>query len=548
MTEQNKRIIELLEKTGTVDKATLQEKLKRLYYEEGSSPITDAEYDELFGDKDYVGYTVDQNGPWQVLPHKIPMGSLPKLKTWEDAQNWLKDKGQGIWEPKLDGLSIELVYEYGKLTHAILRGGGTEGEDILKNAKNFQYVPQTIDTTIQYVSVRGEVVISQSSFNQLRQTSEAGYSNRRNCVPGICRRYDGRYSDFLSFWAYDIYEETTWEVKQYSSELDKLVSLYDYGFKVPFAKPVLSEEDYKQYAFIRDTAEDFQMDGLVIKTVDLRYQIALKFEPNGEQTVVTNYTWEVGTTGKLVPIIWFEPMNVGGTTLKKASGASLRNIKQLNAPVGSIVEVRKMNDVIPKVTKCIKSSNQSLDIPTHCPICGSLLEEQGADLYCVNPNCLVKQENKCTSVYWAVAIKGIKDGWIKQLMVNGIIKEPKDVLKVTPEQLSSTGMSLQRAQKVIGELRTKWKNIIVKNEVLPVLWMLPIPSIAGKAQEKLAGYFETIEGLYSYLVALIDNEPTSKSDLTDLLGNSKGNAAYAYFVENRDITLNLINELRNLLQ
>lgn len=250
----------------------------------------------------------------------------------------------------------------------------------------------------------------------------------------------------------------------------------------------------------------------------------------------------------MVPVIQFEPIVVGGTKLTKASGASLKNIRQLNAPVGSIVEVRKMNDVIPKVTKCIKPSNQPLDIPTHCPVCGSLLKEQGADLYCTNSNCLVKLENKCTSVYWAVAIKGIKDGWIKQLMVDGTIKEPRDVLRVTPEQLSLTGMSLQRAQKVIEELNQKWKDIISKNEVLPVLWMLPIPTIAGKAQEKLAGYFETIESLYSYLVALIDNDPTSKSDLIDILGNSKGNAAYAYFIENRDITLNLINGLRNLLQ
>lgn len=544
MTEQNKKLIELMKRIGVVDEKLLQERLKKAYYE-GEPLITDAEYDELFGDKDYVGYTVDQTGPWQVLPHKIPMGSLPKLKTWEDAQNWLKDKGDVIWQPKLDGLSIELVYEFGKLTHAILRGGGTEGEDILKNAKNFQYVPDEIPTTNKsYVSVRGEVVISNESFGALLINSQESYSNRRNCVPGICRRYDGKYSGYLSFWAYDIIAEGI----TYQEETSKLVALNHLGFKIPFSKIDMTEIEYQGYGNIRDTANEFQMDGLVIKTNDLNFQIALKFEPNGEQTVVTDYTWEVGTTGKLVPIIWFEPVNVGGTTLKKASGASLRNIKQLNAPVDSIVEVRKMNDVIPKVTKCVKSSDKSLDIPTHCPICGSLLEEQGADLYCVNPNCLVKIENKCTSVYWAVAIKGIKDGWIKQLMVNGIITEPKDVLKVTPEQLSSTGMSLQRAQKVIEELRIKWKDIIVKNEVLPVLWMLPIPSIAGKAQEKLAGYFETIEGLYSYLVALIDNEPTSKSDLTDLLGNSKGNAAYAYFVENRDITLNLINELRNLLQ
>lgn len=286
MTEQNKRIIELLEKTGTVDRTTLQEKLKKLYYEDGNSPITDAEYDELFGDKDYVGYTVSTDGPWQVLPHKIPMGSLAKLKTWGDAQNWLKDKGQVIWQPKLDGLSIELVYEFGKLTHAILRGGGTEGEDILKNAKNFQYVPNEINTAISYISVRGEVVISNESFGKLLIDSQESYSNRRNCVPGICRRYDGKYSEYLSFWAYDIIAEGT----TYHEEISKLVALNHLGFKVPFSKPDMTETEYQGYGDIRNTANEFQMDGLVIKTNDLQFQIALKFEPKGEQTTVTGYT------------------------------------------------------------------------------------------------------------------------------------------------------------------------------------------------------------------------------------------------------------------
>lgn len=546
MTKQ-KRLQELFILTKTSNEKELQEYLKVQYYT-NIPIISDTEYDELFGDKDYVGYTVDQTGPWTVLPHKIPMGSLPKLKTWEDAQNWLKDKGQVVWEPKLDGLSIELIYEFGILKHAILRGGGDKGEDILRNAEKFIGVLSTIETNNMYVSVRGEVVISQSNFNQLLQTSRADYSNRRNCVPGICRRYDGKYADFLSFYAYDIIEIFN-EVdgnKIYSTELEKLTTLYNYGFKLPFALNTMSEENYMKYGDMRDTAEEFQMDGLVIKTNNMTEQIALKFEPKGEQTTVTDYTWEVGTTGKLVPIIWFEPVNVGGTTLKKASGASLRNIKQLNAPVGSIVEVRKMNDVIPKVTKCIESSDKPIDIPAYCPVCGSMLVEQGADIYCTNPKCRVKMENKCTSVYWPVAIKGIKDGWIKKLMEENVIIEPKDVLQVSYRQLASTGMSETRAQKVIEELRASWGDIIKNDDVLKVLQMLPIPSIAGKAQEKLAQYFETISGLYDYLIALIDNEPTSKSDLIDLLGNSKGNAAYSYFVENRDSIVELINSLKEL--
>lgn len=543
MTEQNKRLIELMKQIGVVDEKLLQERLKKAYYE-GEPIITDQEYDELFPN-DYVGYTPEQNGPWTVLPHKIAMGSLPKIKTWEDAVKWVGDKSV-IWQPKLDGLSIELVYEFGKLTHAILRGGGDAGEDILRNVENFKYVPQELPTDRTYISIRGEVVIAQSDFEKLIKESQESYSNRRNCVPGICRRYDGKYSKYLSFWAYDIIEssiEANKKYVKYTSETQKLASLYHLGFKIPFSLTSMDEDSYNNYGDIRDTAEEFQMDGLVIKCNDLSDQIALKFEPKGEQTTVTDYTWEVGTTGKLVPIIWFEPVNVGGTTLKKASGASLRNIKQLGAPVGSIVEVRKMNDVIPKVTKCIKPSDKPIDIPIYCSVCGSMLVEQGADIYCTNSKCRVKMENKCTSVYWPVAIKGIKDGWIKKLMEENVIIEPKDVLQVSYRQLVSTGMSETRAQKVIEELRTSWGNIIKNNDVLKVLQMLPIPSIAGKAQEKLAQYFKTIQGLY---VFARDPHEADKSELIHILGNSKGNAAYSYFVENRDQIVELINSLKEL--
>ena len=541
MTEQNKRLIELMKQIGVVDEKLLQERLKKAYYE-GEPIITDQEYDELFPN-DYVGYTPEQNGPWNILPHKIAMGSLPKIKTWEDAVKWIGDKPV-IWQPKLDGLSIELVYEFGKLTHAILRGGGDAGEDVLKNAKNFQYVSEQINTAMSYVSVRGEVVISQSNFEQLVKESQESYSNRRNCVPGICRRYDGKYSKYLSFWAYDIYEETNWEVRMYSLEQEKLFRLNNYGFKIPFSKPNMIESLYQEYANIRDTAEEFQMDGLVIKRNDLSDQIALKFEPKGEITKVLDYTWDVGSTGKLVPVVHFEKVNVGGTNLTKASVGSYRAYIELCAAPGSIVKVRKMNDVIPKVTEVITQATDTVTYPDRCPICGELVKIIGADIYCVNPKCRIKMENKCTSVYWPVAIKGIKDGWIKKLMEQGLIEEPKDVLEVSYRQLASTGMSETRAQKVIEELRTSWGDIIKNNDVLKVLQMLPIPSIAGKAQEKLANYFETIQGLYVFVK---DSHEADKSELIHILGNSKGNAAYSYFVENRDSIVELINSLKELV-
>lgn len=544
MTEQNKKLAELMKHIGVVDEKVLQEKLKKAYYE-GEPLITDAEYDELFPN-DYVGYTVEQNGPWEVLEHKIEMGSLDKLKTWDEVQNWLKDKGNVVWEPKLDGLSMEAVYENGILTHAILRGGGDKGEDILKNARNFIGVLPTLQNAPSYVSVRGEVIISQTNFDKLCQMSNEAYSNRRNCVPGICRRYDGQYSNLLGFYTYDIYEEHNGVKKEYSSELEKLSTLFTYKFMVPFAYNVMTEKDYMSYGDIRDTAESFQMDGLVIKTFDMKHQIALKFEPKGEKTTVTGYQWEVGVTGKLAPKILFETVNIGGSNLSQASGGSLRVLEELNAPVGSIVEVRKMNDVIPKVTHVVERLNGAkFEPPTVCPICGQPLERQGTDLYCVNKTCPVKIKNKCCAVYWAIAIKGITSGFIEKRVEYGQIAHPHQVLEITPEQIVQTGgYSLERAKWVVEETHKKWKEIIEQDLLLHLLWMLPIPTVSNAAYEKIADNFKTIDDFYLYLTS--QDVEIEKSYWINILGNAKGIKTQEYLIENREDIVKLIEGMRAL--
>jgi DNA ligase (NAD+) len=536
--------VKLLLHTGTVERKVLQEKLKKAYYE-NEPLITDAEYDELFP-KDYVGYTPEQNGPWEVLEHKIAMGSLDKLKTWEQAEKWTKNKDV-LWQPKLDGLSIEMVYEQGKLTHAILRGGGDKGEDVLKNALSFKNVPHTINSTELYLSVRGEVVIAQSDFEDLCNQSNNAYSNRRNCIPGICRRYDGQYANHLSFYAYDICTEemaqSNDDVRFYTDEKTKLLRLYELGFKIPFTRLTMTEEDYMSYGDIRDTAESFQMDGLVIKTTDGKEQIALKFEPKGEITTVTGYTWEVGTTGKLVPKILFETVNVGGSNLSQAAGGSLQGILDLNASIGSKVEVKRMGDVIPKVTRVVEKSEQKIEVPTTCPICGGTVERQGADIYCVNPDCKVKVKNKCCAVYWAIAIKGITSGWIEKLVDENKITKPSDVVKATADDIVSTGgYSLDRANWVIEEMHKKWKEII-DNELLEhLLWMLPIPTISNAGYKNITEQFKTITEFCTYL----QENDIIQQDWITIMGNAKGIKTYEYLSSNKEQIIDLIQTLRNI--
>lgn len=552
MTEQNKRIIELLAQTGTVDKATLQEKLKTLYYEDGNSPISDAEYDELFGNNDYVGYTPEQNGPWEVLDHKIAMGSLEKLKTWDQASKWLSNKKEVLWQPKLDGLSIELVYELGILKHAILRGGGDKGEDVLRNAEKFEGVPHTIDTNNYYISVRGEVVIAQSKFEHLCKISQDAYKNRRNCIPGICRRYDGQYAEFLSFYAYDIvtqYSEN--DTKDYQTYQEKLVDIYGFGFKLPFTYNVMTEKQYIEYGDIRDIAEQFQMDGLVLKTNDLKHQIALKFEPKGEQTMVTGYSWEIGSTGKYVPKVLFETVNVGGSNLSQAAIGSYKGYLDLNAPIGSIVEVRKMGDVIPKVVKVVSRPTDintgeiaPLEIPDECPYCHTKLEQQGADLYCVNKECPIKQIDKLYAVYRPVAMKGVKEDWIESLMNQGKLRKCYDVPLVKVEDIASLeGYSEQRAIKLVNYIRGEYTKLIQTQDIKWFLYMLPIPTISGKAVEKLANIFHNFIEFESWLCEWsIDRH----KQLVDVLGNAKGNKAYDYISDNKEDILKLLETLKDI--
>lgn len=538
----------LMTQTNTNTEQELQELLKKRYYETNEPIIDDMTYDNLFGDKDYVGYTPEKNGPWDVLEHKIPMGSLEKIKTWDDAIKWVNNKSV-VWQPKLDGLSMELIYTQGKLSHAILRGGGDKGEDILKNAAKFEgSIPEIRETSFN-VSVRGEVVISSTNFEKLNRDSQGLYSNRRNCISGICRRYDGKYSEYLSFYTYDIifYDNNNNIIARYNTYIDKIKELYELGFKIPFTLKDMNEAQYNSYAEIRNSAEQFQMDGLVIKSLENNDMIALKFPPNGEQTTVTGYTWEVGTTGKLVPVIYFEKVNIGGSNLTKASVGSYKIYKELNAPIGSIVEVRKMNDVIPKVVRTVQASENSLETPDVCPICGTKLELKGTDLYCVNNNCPVKIEQSCTAVYDVIAIKGIKSGWIKDLIKQGKIKEPADVLKITNDDIANLdGYSLKTAEKITSNFAEQINTIFANNDkyLKTFLKMIAIPGLGDKAYDKFANIFTDMNDIIVWIQQLSEE---NKSQLKTALGNSAGEKSYDYIINHKSEILNLINAMKELL-
>jgi DNA ligase (NAD+) len=282
------------------------------------------------------------------------------------------------------------------------------------------------------------------------------------------------------------------------------------------------------------------MDGLVIKVIDTNEQIALKFEPKGEITTVTKFGWEIGTTGKLVPKIFFNVVNVGGSNLSQAAIGSYQGYLDLDAPIGSKVLVKKMGDVIPKVTKVVERSNENLDLPTTCPRCNSVLIHKGADLYCENALCPVKIKLKCSAVFNSLGIKGVTPEWINKLVDMKKIEYNYQVVQCTWEDIMSTGgYSENRAKWVIEEMKNKFQEILSGSKVVNLLWMLPIPTVSNTAYEKMAKEFPLIEELYRYICA----GNIEKDYWIGILGKSKGTKVTEYLIENLEQIKLLIENL-----
>lgn len=515
-------IEKLKNNTITADERNeLQAALKKDYYEKGKTPLTDEEYDFFFDtNTEEIGYRLDDSH-YQVFNHSYPMGSLNKVKTFETAQAWLEKLNKPfVVQPKLDGLSMGLYFNNGQLTHALLRGSGVAGENIIENALKFDGVPQQIeDKGIRFV--RGEIVIAKSKFEQI---TDSEYSNRRNAVSGIARRYDGKYAELLSFYVYGLEADTF--IPTQSARMERA---HNAGFKVPFTLMYLREEDYLKFASIRTSAEEFQMDGLVLKQNEIdpndnysgrpSTQIALKFPPEGNTTIVTGYDWELGTTGKLTPVIRFETTNVQGTNISKASFGSAKAVKEFGAGIGAKVLVQRMGDVIPKVTKLVEKGDEPI-IPTVCPECGEPLVWEGANLFCKNSNCTQKLIAACGRTFWAMGIKGVSTDFIHELVRAGMLQRFSQVVTMTAALISNhTKITPGRAEKIEQKIKEFLKNSTYKD----FLWMLNIAGVSGKAIDKMAEAFPTVELLLN----------ATKEECTNCLGNSKGTSLYEYIQDNK---------------
>jgi DNA ligase (NAD+) len=386
---------------------------------------------------------------WPKKKHVIAMGSQNKVSSEGAIREWVKKiiDELGIKDPefvlqhKIDGFSLEVGYVNGVLESGVTRGDGYIGENIYENTLLFKQLPVKIPISNNVV-VRGEGVLLKKSFKILQAESGGHYKNARNAASGISRRYDGKNSSHIRIITYDINAKV-------KKETDKIATLKKLGFStVQTFVCTTVEEIITIYKSIRDEHRDqypYEIDGLVLKLNDIDLQeklgvqrnrpegqVALKFDSEKVCTTVLNLLLQVGRTGKITPVVILEPVELMGSTIKKASVHNFSYMVEMGIGIGSEVAIEKKGDIIPQVTEVLMEGGP-IEKPKVCPSCGGPVEDDGVNIWCRNAVCKERDINRI--VYWiqTLGMKGFSEKFVGRLWDLGKVRSVSDLYKLTAD-------------------------------------------------------------------------------------------------------------------
>lgn len=455
----NERIKELVD---------LLNKASEAYYNEDREIMSNFEYDKLYDELLDLENKYDihlENSPTKnvgievatILPkvrHEKPMLSLDKTKDREALKDWLSDK-EGVLSYKLDGLTIVLTYDNGKLTRGVTRGNGEIGEDITNNCKVIKNLPAKINIKGHLV-IRGEAIITYTDFNEINENIAEGeekFKNPRNLCSGAIRNLDPKVTRdrkvkviIFSLVEYDGDEKEKVN-KTFTSQMD---FLDDLGFETVTRKRVnnnniLNTIDW----YAKDVvSEDFPSDGLVLMYDDIEYgkslgstskfprnAIAFKWQDEIAKTKLLDIEWSPSRTGLINPVAIFEPVELEGTIVKRASLHNVSIVEELKLGIGDTISVYKANMIIPQVeSNDTKSNNYKL--PDKCPACNSKLIINNNDgvktLVCENPDCPIKHTKSFENFVSrnCMNIEGISIATIETFIKAGFVKKFSDLYKL----------------------------------------------------------------------------------------------------------------------
>ena len=450
------RMKELVEKLDQAAKA---------YYQEDREIMSNQEYDSLYDQLEQLEKetgTVLTNSPTvrvgyeavNELPkeeHPSPMLSLDKTKDREVLRSFIGEH-RCLLSWKLDGLTIVLTYENGELVKAVTRGNGIVGEVITNNAKVFKNIPLRIPYKGQLV-LRGEAIITYSEFERINETigdADAKYKNPRNLCSGSVRQLNNEITARRNVRFYAFALVSVQDVDFHNSREQQFIWLKEQGFEVVEYKVVTSTSldeamDYFSTAIVNN---DFPSDGLVVTYDDIAYgeslgstakfprnSFAFKWADEMRETKLVDMEWSPSRTGLINPVAIFEPVELEGTTVSRASVHNISIVKELQLGIGDTIKVYKANMIIPQIAENLTRSG-NLVIPDKCPVCGHearIRKENDVEtLYCMNPDCVAKKI-KSFSLFTsrdAMNIYGLSEATLEKFIAMGFIHNLGDIFEI----------------------------------------------------------------------------------------------------------------------
>lgn len=508
------RMKELVEKLDQAAKA---------YYQEDREIMSNQEYDSLYDQLEQLEKetgTVLTNSPTvrvgyeavNELPkeeHPSPMLSLDKTKDREVLRGFIGNH-KCLLSWKLDGLTIVLTYENGELVKAVTRGNGIVGEVITNNARVFKNIPLRIPYKGQLV-LRGEAIITYSEFERINETigdADAKYKNPRNLCSGSVRQLNNEITAKRNVRFYAFALVSAQDVDFSNSREQQFIWLKKQGFEVVEYKVVTSESldeamDYFSKTIVNN---DFPSDGLVVTYDDIAYgeslgstakfprnSFAFKWADEMRETRLLDMEWSPSRTGLINPVAIFEPVELEGTTVSRASVHNISIVKELQLGIGDTIKVYKANMIIPQIAENLTRSG-NLVIPDKCPVCGQearIRKENDVEtLYCMNPDCVAKKI-KSFSLFTsrdAMNIDGLSEATLEKFIAMGFIHNFGDIFEIgkyKDQIVEMEGFGQKSFDNLMVSLEKAKKTTLAK-----VIYSLGITGIGLANAKVICKYFD----------------------------------------------------------
>ena len=558
----------------------------KLYYENDAPVISDYEYDMMFRElceleeqfpeldsptsptKRVGGKALDK---FEKFTHTVRMGSLTDVFSYEELGDFVNRITDTLGadteytvEPKIDGLSVSLIYRDGKFVQGATRGDGITGEDVTENLKTVKTIPLELTEPIPYLNVRGEVYMPRAVFEELNaereELGQALFANPRNAAAGSLRQLDPKIaaSRKLAIFIFNLQEGELYtdgrECKTHAETLERMAEL---GFTVlPEWRTLVgfdSIAEHVAYLGERRPELSFDMDGAVVKVNSLaarktvgegpstpKWAVAYKYPPEEKKTKLISIDIQVGRTGVLTPAANLEPVRLAGTTVSRATLHNVNFISERDIRIGDTVIVRKAGEIIPEIVESVKSlrdgSETVFAMPTHCPSCGEPVVRDdcgdGAAIRCVNPSC--PAQNARGIVHFAskgaMNIDGLGPQVVELLLGAGKIHDIADLYTLTVEDIEGLDrMGRKSAENLVSAIAASKDRGLER-----LLYALGVRQVGEVAAENIAAKMRTLDACMNAsaedFAAIEDIGDVTAAALVEFFANEKNRELLARLI------------------